>query len=184
MPSAERLRQLRARTDEELTALTPRSKRCRQCGQDKPGAEFSKDRSKPDGRDTRCRECSAAAMNAYRTAHPDRVAASKRRTHLKHYKTKGRAYRLKAKYGLTAAEYQELFDAQDGRCAICGERASGRANNGAVHTELSVDHDHETGRVRALLCANCNKGLGCLGDDADRVQAAADYLRQHKEIQT
>lgn len=120
-------------------------------------------------------------MSAYRSAHPDRVNASKRRSYLRKYAETTRPYRLKSRYGLTVAEYQTLFDAQGGLCAICGQPPGGMSRNGTPHTELAVDHDHETGRVRALLCANCNKGIGCLQDDPDRVQAAADYLRRHKE---
>lgn len=77
---------------------------------------------------------------------------------------------LKFKFGITMADYLAMLEAQGGVCAICGETCrSGRS--------LAVDHDHRSGRVRGLLCAGCNGGLGLLLDDAERVAAAARYLR-------
>jgi hypothetical protein len=75
------------------------------------------------------------------------------------------------KYGLTLLEYDEMVKAQDGRCPICGTTDSGIA--GPV---WAVDHDHATKRVRALLCSDCNAGLGLFGDDPKRLRAAAEYL--------
>jgi hypothetical protein len=66
---------------------------------------------------------------------------------------------------MTAAEYDARKAAQDGLCAVCRERE-------AEH----VDHDHETGEVRGLLCSCCNQGLGNFRDNAAHLRAAADYL--------
>jgi len=82
----------------------------------------------------------------------------------------GRAFKLK-KYNLTPSQYDALLDAQDGRCAICGSDSPGRG-----HAHFSVDHCHKSGRVRGLLCGNCNVGIGLLGDCAERVTAAVRYL--------
>ena len=75
------------------------------------------------------------------------------------------------KYGLTLLDYDEMVKTQDGRCRICGTTDSGIA--GEV---WAVDHDHLTKRVRALLCSDCNAGLGLFDDDPERLRAAADYL--------
>lgn len=72
------------------------------------------------------------------------------------------------KYGLTHDEYQALLEAQGGVCAICG--------NGAQQRSLAVDHDHETGAVRGLLCDRCNPMLGYARDNAVVLQAAIAYL--------
>lgn len=82
----------------------------------------------------------------------------------------GRRERL-AKYGLSTASYDELVEAQGGGCAICGS---------ATDAPLHVDHDHETGMRRGLLCASCNRGLGFFGDDPDRLARAAAYLGSHR----
>lgn len=86
------------------------------------------------------------------------------------------AYRLK-NYGITADEYIQMAKGQDYKCAICGnpERVTRR---GEVKT-LAVDHDHDTGQIRDLLCGRCNTGIGLLGDDPKIIQAALDYLERH-----
>lgn len=78
---------------------------------------------------------------------------------------------LKKKYGISLEEYLWKFDAQDGKCGICGEDKQ---------YNLHVDHDHNTGRVRGLLCFHCNAGLGHFRDDRDKVLAAADYLNRYE----
>ena len=80
--------------------------------------------------------------------------------------------RRKAKYGITRAEFEARVNKQEGRCAIC------EAEKG---DKLRVDHDHETGEVRALLCANCNAGLGFLNDDPAQLRKAAKYLQAHSK---
>lgn len=75
-------------------------------------------------------------------------------------------------YGVTAEEYDALYKAQGGRCAIC-QRATGRARR------LAVDHNHQTGEVRGLLCKPCNSyGIGMFARDNPEVfDRGADYLR-------
>jgi hypothetical protein len=79
-------------------------------------------------------------------------------------------YQLK-KYGLGLIEYQAMFEAQAGRCAICKSTPTVK--------RLSVDHDHKTGVVRGLLCTNCNLGLGNFKDNQEILKAASDYLSGH-----
>ncbi len=76
-----------------------------------------------------------------------------------------RAARL---YGLLPVTYRRMVEMQCGLCWLC-QRPPGKKG-------LGVDHDHKTGRVRALLCAKCNMALGAFGDDADLCRRAADYL--------
>ncbi|UBI10020.1 endonuclease VII domain-containing protein [Corynebacterium coyleae] len=73
-------------------------------------------------------------------------------------------------YGITSEEYEAIYKAQGGRCAIC-QRATGRSKR------LAVDHDHATLFVRGLLCKSCNRNvLGHLRDDPEALQRAINYL--------
>lgn len=90
------------------------------------------------------------------------------------WKSRGtRAGNLWYLYGLTEGKFQELFDRQNGGCAICSEPL-GPGN--ATH----VDHDHQTRKVRGLLCRPCNLGLGQSRDSVLILQSAAGYLRLHQ----
>jgi hypothetical protein len=79
-----------------------------------------------------------------------------------------RGYHLTRRYGITAAEADHLLHLQQGLCAIC-----------RVASAEHVDHDHATGAVRALLCFNCNGGLGQFKDDPKLLHAAAYYVQFH-----
>jgi len=74
-------------------------------------------------------------------------------------KQKARNGQLKIKYNLTPEKYQAIHDAQGGVCAICLEPESFLTPKGNIRP-LAVDHDHNTGKVRGLLCDRCNLGLG------------------------
>lgn len=84
-------------------------------------------------------------------------------------KLRVRNSKLKTKYGITIVEYDAMFKEQQGLCAICG--LPERRNN----VWLSVDHSHETGKVRGLLCYNCNGYLGML-EKTEWVEKAQRYL--------
>jgi hypothetical protein len=85
---------------------------------------------------------------------------------------KKRAYVLKEKFGLTAEAYGEMLAAQGGACAICRGPAGGRWDT------LCVDHDHNTGAVRGLLCLRCNRAIGLLRDDPALATAVSSYLKR------
>lgn len=89
-----------------------------------------------------------------------------------------RRHDLKRHFDLTNDQYLEMHDAQNGRCAICGEPEK-RTRNGRVRW-LAVDHDHAGGgKIRELLCGDCNVVLGLMNDDPARLRAAAAYLDRH-----
>ena len=72
-------------------------------------------------------------------------------------------------YGLAPGEYDRMFEAQDGRCAICAKQPRSK--------RLAVDHDHRTGKPRALLCVVCNRGLRSFEFDYIPAQQAAIYIQ-------
>lgn len=88
-----------------------------------------------------------------------------------------RHYGLKRYYGLTGEQYGEMVAAQEGVCAICKKPETAMLNG--VPKVMHVDHDHETGGIRALLCGCCNGMLGLAKDKPDTLRAAADYIEKH-----
>jgi hypothetical protein len=82
---------------------------------------------------------------------------------------------LNANYGVGAFElYLELFAGQQGKCAICHRKS------GAGRQRIGIDHDHGTGKIRALLCQQCNAGLGMFQDNPFILIAAAVYLLRYR----
>lgn len=77
--------------------------------------------------------------------------------------------RVKCNFGLTRDDYDNLSKSQDEKCAICGEKE--------LFRRLSVDHDHKTGKVRGLLCFDCNTALGKFKDDVEMLKKAISYLQ-------
>jgi hypothetical protein len=129
-------------------------------------------------------EASRAASQAWRIKHPEKVKAHNAawraaRTpeelsehHRQCYRRTRRDSHLKKKFGLTAEKYNAMLALQSGHCALC-------PRPDLPDKRLAVDHDHETGRVRALLCDRCNRGIGLLDEEPARLRAAADYIDKH-----
>jgi hypothetical protein len=82
---------------------------------------------------------------------------------------------LRRKYGITLADYERILNEQNGGCALCGAPPEEQTREG-YQRWLHVDHDHETGRVRGLLCANHNLLIGRWGEDPKMLRKAAEYL--------
>lgn len=96
-----------------------------------------------------------------------------------HNPDKAKDANLKRHYGIGLEEYEAMAAAQEGRCAICGNPEDTKDKDGGPRS-MPVDHCHKTGKVRALLCTHCNRGLGLFGEDAARLKKAIDYLEKHK----
>src|SRR5262245_30768892 len=132
----------------------PDLKTCRHCLKLRPLTEFSPYRKSKDGYAYYCKACNAERIREWRRRNPAKEAARRRRR------------LLRSLYKLTQSEYERMVREQRGRCACCGRARS-----------LVVDHDHETGRVRGLLCTPCNSAIGSLGDTAAGLLRALAYLR-------
>ena len=87
---------------------------------------------------------------------------------------KVRNKQLMYKYGITLDDFNKMLEEQDFSCALCGTKDAGR--NGT----FNVDHCHETGKVRSLLCHSCNTGLGKFQDNPELLRKAAGYVEQHR----
>ncbi len=88
-------------------------------------------------------------------------------------KDRRRLHKLKMRHGLDLEGYNVLFNDQNGKCAICGKHQS------ELKKALFVDHCHKTGKVRGLLCFQCNVGIGNLGDDIENLRCAILYLNKN-----
>lgn len=134
-------------------------KHCLTCSTTKPVDDFAVNSTKGDGRQTRCRTCVSLAGAKHRLK-PETLEAEFTRY-------------LRRRYGITRAEYESMRERQNGMCAICGGQPNGP---GASNGRFDIDHCHKTGKIRGLLCSGCNRGIGFLGDDPVRLQAAVNYL--------
>ncbi|MFF7799443.1 endonuclease VII domain-containing protein [Streptomyces olivaceus] len=178
----------------------PGEKRCTSCKRALSVAEFARDKNRRDGLQVRCRECvaeySAAHYRRRREAlgrtvrekvevpaghklcrscgevkphsewHRNATASDGLSTRCKACRAvEGRAGHLKRQYGITEMERDALVASQGGACCICLAAP-------AAH----VDHCHETGRVRGVLCFSCNAALGQFKDRPDAIRRAAAYV--------
>lgn len=165
-------------------------KRCTKCGFEQPLENFYKARGTKDGHRGDCRACFAKRAAARHAANPEPARERTRRWQQENpdrvrekkaqYTAEGRTQasnrrsHLKRKYGMTPEQYDEMLAAQGGGCAICGRPPK--------KISLHVDHDHETGAIRRLLCFLCNNLLGDAGDDPGLLEKAAAYLRSHDPV--
>lgn len=100
-----------------------------------------------------------------------------RRAHREQNRNNYRDKSLRAMFGITIADYEEMSSRQGDVCACCGEPETTRRHGHQLC--LAVDHCHTTGAIRGLLCGNCNQGLGLFKDSPDRLRKAAEYLERH-----
>jgi hypothetical protein len=118
------------------------------------------------------KERNRIAVQKYRQAHPDRVRAATyrwRAAHPEEFKSYQKGIVRKRLYGITTEEYDALLLSQGNKCAICcGENLGNR--------DWNVDHDHNTNKVRGILCHSCNLLLGHSKDNPNVLCAAIAYL--------
>lgn len=84
------------------------------------------------------------------------------------------------KKGLNLEKYYLMRDSQENKCLIC-KRHERRKNRASITARLCIDHCHTTGKIRGLLCHDCNTGIGKFEDNIELLQSAIDYLKKHQE---
>lgn len=136
------------------------TKRCMKCGETKALSEFRVDRKLRGGLRSDCKSCGRAYYLA-------RIRCPVLGPVVRQLKEESR---LRCTYGLSKSQIEEMRDSQGAWCA----------NVGCPNRAECVDHCHSTGKVRGLLCNQCNTALGMLGDDVNRILLLASYLRDHK----
>jgi len=147
-------------------------RRCNTYGEEKPTSEFYKNSHRKAGFEHYCKPCWITRTTAYAKKHRAEANAARR---IRRAAAGGAKWSLEdqlaSRYGISVQELESLTAQQQGRCALCGDLPK-------FGKRLHVDHCHETGRVRGLLCLQCNAGLGQLRDDPALLRKAITYLEQ------
>lgn len=123
---------------------------CTSCGVEKPLDAYTVDRKYRDGHMRICKACRAARQREL-WKDPDYASRNnerRREWHQKHYRMR--------RYGITLAEYEQMFEAQGHKCRLCGCEKAGAGRD----DQWCIDHCHNNGRIRGILCHNCNTALG------------------------
>jgi len=137
-------------------------KYCPVCKTEKPLEEFNKHHREKYGRNNICRICQRASNKRYLTT--DKGIATTRRAH------------LRRSYGVDLKTYDDLLKAQGGKCKICG--ADSNPDSRARH--FTIDHNHNTGEIRGLLCTKCNALLGLAKENEELLDKAKQYLHNSR----
>jgi len=148
-------------------------KTCTKCCKAKPATEFYKYMRM-------CKTCHAAKCRAYYAANKEKCRERIKRYRAANLRERGYHQKWRAanqeklkvaslfyRYGLTPDTRNQLLESQSGKCGLCPKQ-----------TALGIDHDHETGRIRGLLCRGCNTALGRLGDNEAGLRAALVYINR------
>lgn len=151
-----------AEVDDPWESHPTGEKTCTRCKVPKPVLEFGRDRSRGDGLTARCLVCQAVVGAEWRANNLERSREITRNA--------ARRHRYKA-LGITEDDWQAMFEAQGGVCAIC------KGTQPVENKRLAADHCHDSGKVRGLLCTACNVALGGFQDRIDLLEAAVAYLR-------
>jgi hypothetical protein len=132
---------------------------CSKCEVTKDSLCFAKDKSKKSGFYSSCKECVTVATKEYRASDE--------------YIAKELNNRFKKLYGITLDTYNFLLEEQKHCCATCGVSVK------KLKRKLAVDHNHTTGKVRGLLCSNCNTALGLVQENKETLVSLISYLETH-----
>jgi len=136
---------------------------CSRCKKRQSPYNFRPSRKSGDGLYSWCKDCDREYHKKYHREHksPERLD----------YLTN---WRLQEKFNLTLEEYERMFEEQKGVCAIC--------SNPPKNNRLHVDHDHDTGKIRGLLCAPCNSFLGRINEDTSKVDSYLNKTREESNV--
>ena len=138
---------------------------CTKCGKKKSIEEFRQHKGYKDGYETQCNDCKREYHKRWY------------RKNKEHHCSVNREYHLNATYGISSEQYDIMFKRQKGRCAICGHKETRIRSEKVMN--LVVDHDHNTDKIRELLCTKCNVVIGMAADNQDILAKAIRYLKKH-----
>ena len=154
------------RTEEQIKYdIDNQEKECCVCNVRKKFSDFYNFKNKSDGKSYRCKDCDTKARKKWAKNNPEKAHISQRQRN------------LKQRFGVGLEWYEEQFKKQGYSCAICGVNKN-KTTGTRKFWNFSVDHCHGSGKIRGILCNNCNRGLGLLKDSPDLLQKALDYLKK------
>ena len=159
-------------------------KTCTKCKVDKDESLFYRDNRRAGGLLAKCKECADAYAKRPDVAERRRAARNnpegrqfqrwKKHSKTPEFLAKKKHWERAHRYGLTVEMFEKLLTEQEGKCAICKKELVLDGGKVGMHT----DHDHKTSKVRGLLCAKCNRGLGCFDDNPGFLTEAIKYLER------
>ena len=171
-----------------LWCLLPHEKRCSKCGEMKPVTEFHRKYTSSDGYHSNCKMCRNKILDNYRRNNKEDILAysrlyksthvelmtERRRMWARANPDKIRTYKLVGTYGITKEQFDTLLENQNHQCAICGDML-------IIGKQCCVDHKHDTGKIRGILCGHCNLLIGNCRENTEILQAAIEYLNRHNQ---
>jgi len=108
---------------------------------------------------------------------PKRLEWQKNLQNSTHFKTKNNLRKMKNKFGMTPSDYEVMLNSQNGCCAICGKHHT--EFNVKNKTRLCIEHNHQTGKIRGLVCVKCNSVIGFANDNIQVLENAIEYLKRN-----
>lgn len=156
--------------------MTKHEKVCWDCKLSKPLTEYYNNKSAKDGLNTQCKECNLAYRRKYYATNTQKcldVNKEYRALNKKSIKSQ----KLQYSYGISLEDYNRMKIEQNNKCSICSKDAAN------LNHKLNVDHCHVTGKIRGLLCRNCNTALGKFKDDCNILQNAINYIKRTQDGQ-
>jgi hypothetical protein len=148
-----------------------RKRTCTICRVEKSLLDFYKSSTHSFGRSYLCKECGREYHRKRYAANPERHKRATRK-YLKNNPDSRLNTLLKSVYGITLCQYNALLKLQKNKCAICG------VDSTKLRRRLDVDHDHNTGTIRGLLCNRCNQAIGLLGENKKNLTNALRYMEK------
>lgn len=184
-----------------------KTKICCNCKKEKSVYYFSKDKKSNDKLSYRCKDCNIRCLKIYYQENKEQVLNQQKEYYqsvkdTKKYKNCSKNYYqshkenikmypssnpeqkkdryLQRLYGITLEQYRQMLNNQNGVCAICNQPETTINKRGNCVQYLAVDHNHQTGKVRGLLCRKCNRILGDAKENIEIFNSATNYLNLHR----